>query len=78
MNKETQSIAGLEAAYFAVYHRTLESRVIELVKKYSNRIDAICTELNPDNTVPCFWSLSELHNHYDFKHFEEDYNGVNQ
>ena len=64
MTKTNQSIEGLEAAYQAVYGRHLVDRVQELVTAYSSRIDATCTELNPDNTVPCFWKLSDLAKHY--------------
>ena len=60
-----QNIQGLEAAYKAVFNRSLEGRVQELVSNYSD-LDAICTELNPDNAVPCFWKLSELASHYGF------------
>ena len=59
-----QNIQGLEAAYQAVYNRTLYSRVFELAANYPDNIDGVCTELNPDNPVPCHWKLSELVAHY--------------
>ena len=62
--KTNQSIIGLEAAYLAVFDRPLRDRVIELVDSYTSRIDATCTELNPDGVVPCMFKLSELAEHY--------------
>ena len=63
--KADQSIKGLEAAYRAVYHRSLKERVLELYYDYSeDQLPALCTELNPDNSVPCFWTLPELVSYY--------------
>ena len=59
-----QSITGLEAAYEAVFNRPLRDRVAELAAKYPDNLDNVCTELNPDGVVPCFWALSELAEHY--------------
>ena len=76
MDKTNQSITGLEAAYHAVYNRHLVDRIQEVVTSYkcyrvilcdSRRIDATCTELNPGNSVPCFWKLSELAAHYNIE-----------
>ena len=66
MNKEDQNLNGLEAAYQAVYSRHLIDRVTELFTEYGymDDIDKLCTELNPDNSVPCHWTLSELAVHY--------------
>ena len=60
-----QNIDGLEAAYKAVYRRELGERVAELTRKYEpDSWPGLCTELNPNNAVPCFWSLAELAEHY--------------
>ena len=67
MNKDDQSIKGLSAAYSAVYNRPLKYRVKGLLREYgADRLDSICTELNPDNDVPCFWLLSEIAEHYGY------------
>ena len=60
-----QNIKGLEAAYKAVYGRELRERVAELTDKYPPASwDRLCTELNPNNPVPCHWTLTELATHY--------------
>jgi len=64
-NTHDQSIVGLEAAYLAVYNRTLSIRVSELVVQYGiDKVDSVCTELNENNSVPCHWKVSELSKHY--------------
>jgi hypothetical protein len=68
MNKDDQNIKGLEAAYQAVYKRPLFDRVSELCAEYADRVDDISTELNPRNSVPCFWKISELAEYYGSKH----------
>lgn len=64
MNKQTQNLKGLEAAYLAVYNRPLMDRVSTLVKDYGDRVDLVHCELNPENPVPCFWKVSELAEQY--------------
>ena len=65
MNKDDQNLEGLEVAYLTVYNRMLCTRVAELVEDYGiNRVDQVCCELNPGNSVPCFWKVSELAQHY--------------
>ena len=64
MNKDDQNIIGLEAAYKAVYHRELKTRVNELIAEYGDSVDNLHSELNPNNSVPCHWKISELANHY--------------
>lgn len=68
MNKDDQNINGLAAAYSAVYHRPIKYRVKELIRRYGfDKVDGVCTELNPGNSVPCFWKVSELAEHYGYK-----------
>ena len=67
MTSENQNINGLAAAYYCVFGLTLRERVLALVDSYGrdpHKLDHVCTELNPDNPVPCFWSLSELATYY--------------
>ena len=67
MTSNDQSIIGLEKAYSAVFNRMLKYRVKGLLKEYGeSKLDIICTELNPGNTVPCFWKVSELARHYGY------------
>ena len=63
MNYTDQSIKGLEAAYLACYRQPLKQRVAELCRGYPDP-DRIHSELNPDNSVPCFWKVTELAWHY--------------
>lgn len=65
-----QNIDGLAAAYQAVYGRTLESRVRELVSEYGDRVGAVISELSNDcdATVPCYYRISELAAHYGIDH----------
>jgi hypothetical protein len=61
MTSDDQSLTGLKAAYAAVYHRSLAGRVQELVTAYGlEKVNDVCTELNPDNSVPCHWKITEL------------------
>lgn len=63
--KTDQNINGLEAAYLAVYHRPLADRIAQLAADYNHtQLENLCSELNPDNSVPCFWTLPELVAHY--------------
>jgi RNAse (barnase) inhibitor barstar len=59
-----QSINGLEAAYYAVFNRTLRDRIVELADSYGTDKDSLWTELTPDGAVPCFYSIKQLADHY--------------
>lgn len=64
-DRTSQDIRGLEAAYLQIYNRPLGERVAELAASYSeHQYATVCTELNPGNPVPCFWTLPELIKHY--------------
>ena len=65
MTKDDQNIKGLEAAYVAVFNKTLRSRLIELLDEYGiDKLQYLCCELNPQGAVPCFWTIDELVQHY--------------